>query len=179
MCGRAIGRKEEVKLTAKSGAKSKYVTLKVAEKLDTVRGWAMHGGKAAVAEALGVAKSTVSGWAGKYPEFAEAVAKGIKESNGEILNSAFDQSRGYYREVTELIKVRKQRVDPITGKLLTDEEVEEHTYLKYFPPDPRMTQFMVTNRLPEEYRKAPTPKEEGENKFEFYFNTPGVTEGQK
>jgi len=146
---------------AKRGQKPKYELLKVAEKLDSVRGWAMHGGKSAVAKALGVGVSTVCLWTGKYPEFAEAVARGVTESNGEILNSAFDQARGYYREVTELVKVRKQRIDDYTGRVLVDEEYEEHTYMKFFPPDPRMTQFMATNRLRDEYKKNPPDEERG------------------
>lgn len=158
----------------KRGAKTKYETLRVAEKLDSVRGWAMHGGYETVAEALGVAKSTVSAWAGKYPEFKAAIARGKIESNGEILVSAFDQARGYKRTVVEPIKLRKQTVDPRSGKILVNEEVQLVKYEKYFPPDPRMTQFMATNRFRAEYQKTPEPPEEKTDRtIEFAFEGAG------
>ena len=134
----------------------------------------MHGGQTAVAEALGVGKSTITAWVGKYPEFAKAVADGKTESNGRVLESAVDQAIGYYREVTELVKIRKQRVDEITGKTLVDEVTELRTYTKYFPPDPRMTQFVISNRFPKEYQKSPEPPEEKVDRtIEFAFENAG------
>ena len=120
----------------------------------------MHGGYEAVAKALGVAKSTVSAWTGKYPEFKDAVARGKIESDGEILVSAFDQATGYFRTVVEPIKVRKQTVDPMSGKVLVNEEIKLVEYKKFFPADPRMTQFMATNRFRSEYQKNPPDEEE-------------------
>lgn len=158
----------------KRGAKTKYETLRVAEKLDSVRGWAMHGGYEAVADALGVAKSTVSAWTGKYPEFKDAMSRGKVESDGEILVSAFDQARGYFRTVKEPIKLRKQTVDTVSGKILVNEEVQIVEYEKFFPADPRMTQFMTTNRFRAEYQKTPEPPEEKVDRtIEFAFESAG------
>lgn len=118
----------------------------------------MHGGQTAVAAALGVGKATITAWVGKYPEFAAAVKQGKIESNGRVLESAFDQAVGYYREVTELVKVRDQHTE--NGRMITTEHVVEKTYTKYFPPDPRMTQFVLMNRFRSEYQKNPPDEEE-------------------
>lgn len=143
---------------------SKYDALKVGEKLDAVTGWAKHGGQSAVAKMLGVSVGSITSWKGKHPEFAEALRKAEKEANGELLNTAFDLATGYEREVNEVIKVRKTVIDERGNKVTVDEE-KVVRYKKYFPPSPQMAQFMLMNRFPEAYRKAPEPADADETKI--------------
>lgn len=142
-----------------AGRKSKYDELRVAEQLESVRGWSLHGGKSAVARALGVAVSTIGLWESRYPDFAEALKKGEVQSKGELLVSAFDMARGYEREVTEVIKVKAQRFDEKSGRVLTDEKEQLVRYKKFFPPDPRMNQFLLSNRMRSDYQLRPEPEE--------------------
>lgn len=156
--------------------KTRYEELGIAEKLGSIRGWALHGGKKAVAQHLGIAQSTLAAWIGRYPDLAEAVRKGVDESNGELLTSAFDMARGYERDVTEVVKVKIQRIDPDTGKILTEERAEQIAYKKFFPPDPKMNQFLLANRMRADYRKTPEPEPSADDKgVRFVFEG---TEGE-
>lgn len=131
----------------------KYETLRIAERLESIKGWAMHGSTIAeIARMLGVAESTVYKWKNEHGEFAEAIKKGAQEADGEILNAAFRQAVGYVQHVIEPIKVKKQRWDERAMRVLTDEEVVMTEYDKTIPPDANMTRFMLTNRMPEFYR---------------------------
>ena len=142
------------------GRKSKYDDLRVAEQLESVRGWALHGGKSAVARALGVVPSTIGLWEKQHADFAEAVKKGETQGKGELLVTAFDLARGYEHEVTEIVKIKRQRVDERSGRILTEEEEKLVKYNKYFPPDPRMNQFLLTNKLRQDYQARPEPEDE-------------------
>ena len=158
-------------MAKKAGRKSKYDELKVAEKLDSVKGWAKHGGAKAVAKMLGVSNATVSGWKGKYPEFSAALAVAEKEANGQLLATAFDLATGYEREVNEVIKIRKTGYDD-RGNKVTVEEEKVVTYSKYFPPSPQMTQFMLQNRFRDEYQKSPEPESADETNITVVANVP-------
>lgn len=143
-------------------AGGKYETLRIAERLESIRGWAMHGSTMAeIAKMLGVAESTVYKWRAEHKEFAEAVKKGANEANGEILNAAFRQAVGYVLHVVEPIKVKRQRWDDRAQRMLTDEEVVMVEYDKTIPPDPQMTRFMLINRLSADYKAKPTDEDEG------------------
>lgn len=137
----------------KGGRKSKYETLEIAKYLSAIEGWARHGSTMVeIATMLGVCEDTIYEWKKKFPEFAEAIRAGVEVSNGEILHSAFDQATGSYQLVKDVQKVKKQRWDPEAKRVLTDEVLEPVEYLKYFPPEPRMTMFMLTNRLRDDYQ---------------------------
>lgn len=138
-------------------AAGKYAALRIAERLESIRGWAMHGSTMAeIAKMLGVAESTVYKWKNEHGEFAEAIKKGAQEADGEILNAAFRQAVGYVQHVIEPIKVKKQRWDERAMRVLTDEEVVMTEYDKTIPPDANMTRFMLTNRLSADYKTKPT-----------------------
>lgn len=141
---------------AKAGRKPKYEELRIAERLDSIRGWSRHGStRKEIAEMLGVAESTLFSWMGQYPEFAEAIRAGAHEANGEILNAAFKQAVGYRERVAEIVKVKHQRYDPVAKRVLTDEEEKIVEYDKYFEPNPMITRFMLINRLPSDYKAQP------------------------
>lgn len=140
----------------------KYQALRIAERLESIRGWAMHGSTIAeIAKMLGVAESTIYKWKTEHEEFAEAIKKGATEADGEILNAAFRQAVGYVTHVIEPMKVKKQRWDERAMRVLTDEEVVMTEYDKTIPPDANMTRFMLTNRLPGHYKVKPTEEDDG------------------
>ncbi len=137
----------------KGGRTPKWEELKMVDRLEMVEGWARQGAQPKdFCEMLKISETLFYDWKKKKPEFAEALRAGACESNGEILFSAFNQATGYTVRVTEPIKVKREKIDPETKKILVHEEVEMVTYNKYFEADPRITQFMLTNRLAEEYK---------------------------
>lgn len=162
---------------AKAGRKPKYEELRISERLDSVRGWARHGStRKEIAEMLGVAESTLFSWMGQYPEFAEAIRTGAREADGEILNAAFRQAVGYKVQVTEVVKVKRQRIDPQTGRILTEEQAEKVEYEKYFEPNPMITRFMLINRLSSDYKAQPT--DDGGNTVVLHCVPRGEADGK-
>lgn len=162
-------RKKAVQSGRKRGKKPLWDELQMESKLDAVEGWARQGLlNSEIADMLGISERTVYTWKGKYPQFAQAICAGARVSNGEILKSAFDQARGYTKRVSEVVKLREEYIDKESGKKLVRERAEVVEYDKYFEPDGRITKFMLTNRLPEDYRdKRPDEqKEDGEMKIE-------------
>ena len=156
----------------KRSGRSKYEQLKISQKLKSIEGWARHGSTLKeIAEMLGVSEATLYRWKLEHPEFCEAIRVGAREANGEILNSAFRQSVGFKELVSEVIKCKKIAYEHEgDGALKTNEDgspkmvldskgnpvLEDSPliveYNKYFPPDPRMTMFMMANRLKDDYQ---------------------------
>lgn len=123
----------------KKGRKPLWEQLNMEDRLEAVKGWALEGSTdIEMMEMLGVKKDTFYQWKKDKPEFSEAIKKGRFESNGEILNSAFNQTKGYYVRVTEPMK---RKIDQF------EEVIEMVEYDKYFPPNPALTIFMMKNRL--------------------------------
>lgn len=138
----------------KKGKKPLWEELRMEEKLDAVEGWARQGKTIKeLADMLGVGERTVYAWKSAHPQFAQAIRAGARESNGEILKSAFEQARGYTRRVSEVVKLKEEFIDEKSGKKLTRERAEIVEYDKYFEPDGRVTRFMLTNRMRDEYRE--------------------------
>lgn len=151
------------------GKESKYIKANIAERLESIRGWAQHGvTKEGIAKQLGISRSTLSVWEKTYPEFAEALKTGKLQADGEILNAAFKQAIGYKTKVREPVKVKKQVYEPNTKRIITSEEVEIVEYEKYFPPVPLMTRFMLINRLPNDYKAVPEEQGSGETVITHY-----------
>lgn len=169
------------KTKKKTGRKSKYVEMGISQKLKSIEGWARQGStQGEIAEMLGVSEATLYRWKGQFWEFREALRVGAREATGEILNSAFRQATGYREMVSECIKQKKiAYVKDEKGRkvMLKDsrgnpvlEDVEKIIeYEKYFPPDAKMTQFMLLNRFPEGYKHKPEAEGEKETIIEHFI----------
>lgn len=139
------------------GRRALWDELEMEKRLKTIEGWAKQGlTNDEMAEALGVSRDMIYKWQREQPAFKEAMLKGKFESNGEILASAFRQATGYYQHVTEPFKVKTvvQVAESNSGRPIFEEveEVIDHSYMKYFPPNQTMAIFMLKNRLPEFYK---------------------------
>jgi hypothetical protein len=131
----------------------KFEKMQIRELLQSIQGWCREGATfEEIALMLNVDAKTIYNWRGKYPEFAAAVREGRALSGGVILNTAYKQAVGYKLEVTEAQKVKKQRWDPDSQKVITDEVLETVTYEKAIEPSERMTKFMLMNRFPDKFR---------------------------
>lgn len=156
----------------KSGRPSKYEQLEISKKLKSIEGWARQGStNADIAEMLGVSEAAFYAWKGRYPDFREAIRAGAREANGEILNSAFRQATGYYAKQREVVKLKRpvfvqletkdgetEKKEPVLvtddkGHAVYEDVADVVEYEAYFPPDARMTQFMIVNRLKEDYKQ--------------------------
>ena len=143
------------KVKGKRGPKDKWTELDMPSKLATVQGWAKQGSTdIEICEMLGVSKDTFYKWKKEKPEFKAAIIKGKHDSNGEILNASFKMATGFYQTVTEPFKVKTyQEFEGENGTFFEEvEQIVDHTYQKYFPPNATMQIFMLKNRLPLEYR---------------------------
>jgi hypothetical protein len=150
----------------KRGRESKYFQLEIPKRLKEIEGWRRQGSsEEEVAEMLSVAPSTVSAWKGAHPEFKEALRTGARAANGEILNSAFKQAVGYHETHEEVVKLRKVvytsrknedgELEPLRdakGTVVLEDVEKIVDVKKYYPPDARMTMFMMVNRLPGDYK---------------------------
>jgi transposase-like protein len=146
----------------------KYENLHIRELLPSIQGWCREGSTYdEIAEMLTVGTKTIYKWRKKYPEFAAAIREGRAISSGVLLNAAYKQAVGYTLPVTEAQKVKKQRWDPESQKMLTDEVLETVTYNKTVDPSERMTKFMLMNRFPEKFRERQAPETDGSVRVVF------------
>ena len=123
---------------------NKWDQLDMPSKLEAVTGWAKQGAtNEELSKMLGISCKLFYEWQNKYSEFCEAIKKGKEVSNGELLNSAFKQSTGFYYTEEQAIKVK-------CGK--DQEKVELIEVEKFMPPNPTMSIFMLKNPLPEQYK---------------------------
>lgn len=172
----------------KRGRVSKYDQMRISQKLASIEGWARQGATdKEIAEMLGISPATLYRWKGQYCDFREALRTGAREANGEILNSAFRQATGFYEIQREIVKLKKvayteeecgirEIVRDARGNAVHEEVAEVVEYDKYFPPDARMTMFMLLNRLAEAYKQKPMAEGERDQIIEHYI--PGeVAEG--
>jgi gas vesicle protein len=138
----------EVSLLARP---NKWDDLNIKDKLESITGWAKQGSTdKEICEMLGISTKLFYEWKKDKSEFREAIKKGKEVSNGELLNSAFMQSTGFY--TTEQIPVKVKDYKVIEGQLRQIERVEVIEVEKYVPPNPTMNIFMLKNRLPQDYK---------------------------
>ena len=145
----------------------KWDVMRMDDRLDSLRGWAKQG--ATDADLLRIINGgrgpdegtdddptisyrTFYEWKKKRKKFADAISAGKDIANGELLCAAFNRSTGYYITDHVTVKCKKQRVDELTGKTLTDEVLETVAVQKFIEPDPRMIMYMIGNRMPREYK---------------------------
>lgn len=166
-------KKLKKKKNGKAGRKPYYEIMHIPEKLDSIRGWCMQGSTDAdIMKMLGIAKDTFYKWKREKLEFADALKRGKDIANGELLNSAFKQSTGYYVPITVVVKLKKPVLiggEPVfdsegkpiiidgkplmkNGKITFEEVAEEFPTSEYVAPNSTMNIFMVKNRLPEQYK---------------------------
>jgi hypothetical protein len=148
----------------KGGRKPLWDELDMPNKIEAVRGWTMQGSTDKdIMAMLEISHDTFYKWKKERSEFADALKKGKDIANGELLNAAFRQAKGYYQTVTEPMKVR-----------LDDgsEVIEMVTYDKFIPANNTMAIFMMKNRMPEHYKDKHEHKHDGQVSITFVNDLP-------
>lgn len=140
------------------GRKPLWYELDMPSKLDSVTGWTMQGATMEeLADMLGVGKTTLYEWRSDYPEFADALRAGRHVSNGELLNAAFRNSTGFKYTEREAVRYKtyEEFRNPKTGEmeLKSVEKVKVVDVERFVPANANLLQFMLTNRLPDQYKK--------------------------
>lgn len=136
-----------------------WMELDMAHKLDAVTGWCMQGATMSeLAEMLGISEATLYKWRAEIPEFKEALRAGRNVANGGLLASAFKTSTGYHVKSKAAVKYKtyKEFLNPKTGEkeLKPVEEVKVVDVTEYVAPNAQLLQFMLYNRMPDQYRKT-------------------------
>ena len=93
---------------------------------------------ALVAKKFGISPRTLDYWIEAHASFKESVIDGRRVSNSENELKLFKISQGFYKEIEKPFIVK--------GK------VEIVTYKEYFPPNFPALRFLMTNRMPQDYR---------------------------
>jgi transposase-like protein len=147
----------------------KWEQLNMDQKLDAVRGWAMHGSTdKEICEMLDISESLFYKWKKDKKEFMEALMKGKKIADGEILCSAKLQSTGFTYKKQVAIKVKDVQI--IDGKAFPVERIEIVEVEDFCPPNATMAKFMITNRVPD-YKDKQSIEHSGE--LQIDINTEG------
>lgn len=142
------------------GARSKYDTLRIQDRLPEIEGMARDGYRIEdICKVLGIGRQTFHNWAQKYPEFDEAVRRGREVIDAEVENELLNNAMGrvYWEETQELVEA----LDPETGKrehkMTTVKRVR-----KYVKPDTTAQIFWLKNRKPEVWRDRQHIAHEGQ-----------------
>mgnify|MGYP000020017340 CR=1 FL=1 len=102
-----------------------------------------------LAKAFSVAKSTISEWKKKYPEFSEAIKKGKELSNSLVVKSLFDSC--FDHTVVEGKRIKKK--DKNGEEIILIEE-----YKRVIPANTLAQQIWLYNRCPDSWRRNPDPE---------------------
>src|SRR5919201_1362115 len=64
-----------------------------------------------LADYFGVARCTIQAWCDRYPEFAQAVTQGRRETDFDVAQRLLDKAKGYEVEVSRLVQVDGEWVE--------------------------------------------------------------------
>lgn len=113
-------------------ARSKYDP----DKTVLIAGWTRNGlTKEQVAKNLGISRSTLAEWEGRYPDVADALKRGAEIIDTQVENALLQAAMGF--EVVEDAVTNKGDVVPVR---------------RYFPPNVTALIFWLKNRKPREWR---------------------------
>lgn len=99
-----------------------------------------------IAEAFGVAESTVYLWANEHLEFSEALRSGRAIRDEMVINSLYHKAIGYSHKDTDIRVVSN---GPGAGS-----EIVMTPIIKHYPPDTGAAEFILTNRKSPEWKRA-------------------------
>lgn len=137
---------ENKKNLIKSSIKSKYKTLDIENKLDSIRGWINHGiDIKKLCKILKINQRDFKNFQKKFPAFRDAVNGSAKLTDGLLLNTAFRLSLGFYAEEEEVVKLKDVKI--VDGKAFSVEKTEVVKTKKFIPPNTNLNMFMIKSRI--------------------------------
>lgn len=103
---------------------------------------------------MGISRSTLNEWRGKYSDISDALKKGREISDYIIENALFQRARGYTATVKKAIKVKKPYYDD-EGRRIDEECVEIVEEEMHVPGDVTAQIFYLKNRKPSNWKDKP------------------------
>ncbi len=137
-------------------AASKYNTV-VLPNLNNIKRWIGDGATdKEVISRLRISESSFYKYKAEHAEFSELLKKTKEVVDGEVENALLKRALGYDYEDT----TKELRINPATGKaeLVVTKAVKKHVL-----PDVLAQMYWLKNRLPEKWRDAPVPPQDGED----------------
>jgi hypothetical protein len=95
-----------------------------------------------IADALGIARSTLYEWKNRYPDFSDAINGGKVLADAVVVSKLYDRACGAEWVEQQAFKVRRG----------SDEEVEVVDVRRASPPDTAACIFWLKNRQPKHWR---------------------------
>lgn len=92
-----------------------------------------------LAEAFGVAESTINNWKERHPEFVESLKAGKDEADATVVRSLFERANGYSHPAVKIFCTK-------------DGGIVEAPYTEHYAPDTTACIFWLKNRRPNEWR---------------------------
>lgn len=114
---------------------------------------------AEIAEAMGVAESTVYAWRRRYPEFSQALNNSRGEADESVVTSLYYRATGQSKRKT----LKKREVLNQLGQVVTLREIAEEE----LPPDTTAMIYWLKNRQPDMWRDRPAEQVDESNAEAF------------
>lgn len=156
------------------GPLSRYVSMHIGQKLDIVRAWIANGAThTEIAATFEVSLPIISQWKKQYPEFRQAMESNKKQAVGRVIGAAFDQAVGYERFQKQVFKMRREWFEEVAGRSckFVEDFLEEREVAVYYPPNPKMTEFLLVNWDPEHFKRINDVTPETGKKLEDFFDS--------
>ncbi len=100
-----------------------------------------------IAARCGLKPSVFNVWKKKFPEFAEAIMLGRKESDLGVVKSLYKRATGYNVALKKTYKLKRVDFDPDTGKKIREyEELATGIDESHVPADLKAETFWLKNR---------------------------------
>lgn len=105
-----------------------------------------------IAARCGLKPSVFNVWKKKFPEFAEAIMLGRKESDLGVVKSLYKRAMGYNVALKKTYKLKRVDFDPDTGKKIREyEELATGIDESHVPADLKAETFWLKNRQGERW----------------------------
>lgn len=106
-----------------------------------------------IADKLGISLSTLSEYKLKYSEFSEALKRGKRPVDAQVVNSLLERTSGFKVTVNKAFKVKKIYYNEKTGRKVKEiEEIVTAEEEIYVPSDTTAQIFWLKNRRPAEWK---------------------------
>ncbi len=110
--------------------------------------------KTDIAEAFGIARTTLDDWLKAHPEMATEYALGRDEASDHVEKALFERAVGYSHPSEKIVVVS-------SGQGLGS-SVERVDITEHYPPDPAALKLWLTNRRSREWKERISQEHSGE-----------------
>ncbi len=143
-------------------AKGKYEEwIEDPDKRLLLSGWARNGlSDEQIAKNIGISRSTLNVWKGKYPDIKDALKKGKEIADIEVENALFKRATGYTIQVKKTFKCKEVKYSRDGKKTKEEEKLIAGFDEVHIPPDTGAIIFWLTNRIPELWKNRRMDKED-------------------